>query len=195
MAIVSACMAVIVGFFIYLVSQSIFSTKIYELGQSGWTLLGAEVLILVVLFWATLGLLAKNFWHKSFLKIGEKGIEIFYLNSSLKPVNNLYKWEEISSIGDQLGKVQYELYLSLKSADKEVSQKVVIPFELWQSTFRVNKIRKAVEKYSLNSDFKTLPKVALIFGDLLLISFLILVFSLFAYIILRQFAGQNCNCF
>jgi hypothetical protein len=193
MCVVLGCLAILTLALGFLSFKSIFETKIYLLGQSGWTVLLAEIALFLISIWVFIVLIAKYFVFNSYFKIDKKGIEIRYLSRWFKPILHKYKWSEIETIGERIGKIQYEFFIKVKSKDSKKDEYVLLPFELWQSTFRVRQLRKEVENHSTHSDFTKFANVILISGDVLIIILMLIFFSFVLFSILSSFTGL-CSC-
>ena len=194
MVVVTSGLTLLIGLFGYLSFVSIFHTRIYEVGKSGWVVLLSEILIFLLAVWILIVVVAKYFVYNSFIKIDQKGIEVKYLSRWFKPFLYTYKWDEIETVGDRIGKIQYEFFIKIKSKDPKKDEFILLPLELWQSTFRVHQLKKEVENHSTHSDFSKLAKAVLVFGDILIILFLLIFIGLTFYSFISSLVG-SCNCF
>jgi hypothetical protein len=187
MSVILVCLGGLITMFGYLSFESIFQTKIYLFGQTGWTVLLAEIAVFLISVWIFVVLLFKYFIFKAYLKIDKKGVEISYLNRWFSPIFHKLKWSEIETVGDRIGKVQYEFFIKTKTKDLKKDELIILPFELWQSIFRVRQLQKEVENHSIHSDFTKFGRMILISGDVLIIILLVLFFGLMIYSLLNNF--------
>lgn len=161
----------------------IFALQILDKGQEGILALSLSILFFILCSLLFVVFLTKNFIFKSYLKFSETGLELKYITRRFQKIEHSYEWSEISKIYDKVGATQYELIIETK----ESKEKILVPFEIWQSIFRVSKIKKSLSKYPVNINFNTLPRAILIFGDVVIITFLVIFFGIILFGILSYY--------
>ena len=174
---------VITLFIAWVTFESVFMARIFQnLDQNSLVLVLVEFILLLAGIYLLILIPIKNIIFKAFLVLDDKGIQLQYMDLKFQLQNEKWKWKDVTDISETIGNTEYEFSINTKNT------RIKLPLEIYQNTIRVNKIKKALGKYTLTTNYAKTAQIVLLVTDVIIGFVLVFVILFLLFFILKQFS-------